>query len=190
MLKNFSFQEGVVKSLNKSDTKHFLYFFSAMLGSYAGIAITLRIWWPDLKFYCAQYVVLTFIIHAQSYQILAYSKLIRFQLKEFNNIVIEQLELKGQESLRKKLLKIFEFVEKVNKTFSPSLLIIMAYFYMSVLSNFHWLSMSLFEFAHLSGKYIHICNIFNKKHSTDWSRSDFLWISERHHHPFVWIHQL
>lgn len=151
MLRKFSAREST-ESLSKSVKKFFCCFFFLMLGSYAGITVTFWIIWPDFKLWCAQYVVMTFIIHAQSFQILAYSKLIHFQLKIFNVIAIEKLDLKGQEDFRKTLLTIHEFSEKVNRTFAAPLLAVISYFYISVLSNLHWFFMSLFNMTHLSGE--------------------------------------
>lgn len=161
MLKFYSPRKST-ESIHESVTKHFYYFFSAMLASYAAIVVTFRIYWPDWKLYCVQYVVMTFIIHAQSFQILAYSKLIRFQMKLFNSIATEKLSFKGQEEFRSSLLLIFEFVQKVNNTFSASLLAVMCYVYMSVLSNLHWSFMSLVEMTHLYGESFSSCFLTQK----------------------------
>lgn len=153
MLTNFSSQKST-ESVDKSVTKHFFYFFSAMLVSYTGMTVCCLIFWPNLKFWCAQYVVMKIVIHAQTFQILAYSKLIRFQLELFNEIATDQLDLNEQENFRKTLFMIFDFAEKVNKTFSASLLLVMSYFYMSFLSDLHWIFMSVFEKTYLSGEFV------------------------------------
>lgn len=123
-----------------------------MFFSYAGIIYCMELFLPGHEFYCAQYVMLTFIIHAQAFQILVYSKMIRFQLTLFNSIKTEELDMQKQENFEKALLLIFNFAEKVNETFSASLLTVMIYVYMSLLENLHWFLMGVLQRTHLIGK--------------------------------------
>lgn len=117
MQNNFSFK-GSLKCLDKKLTKPFCYFFCAMLVSYAGIILFMELYFSDQRLYFIQYVLLTVFMHAQAFQILAYSKLIRFQLELFNSIATEDLDQKGEEKFRRTLLLIFEFSDQTNKTFS------------------------------------------------------------------------
>lgn len=149
ILKNFSLVEEP-KSLEKCITIFFIQYFCVMLASYIGIIICMGTFLPDEKLYCAQYVVLTFVIHAQSFQILAYSKLITFQLKLFNAIDTKQLDKIGQKKFKNTLFSVFEFADKVNRIFSASLLTALFYVYMSLLGNLHWFFMSILSDTHLS----------------------------------------
>lgn len=164
MRNNFSFSESL-KCLDKKVTKHFVYFYCPMLLSYAGIFVGMEVFFPDRQIYYFEYVMLTVFIHAQAFQLLAYSKLVRFQLKLFNLIKTEELDQHGEEKFRKTILLIFEFAEKVNKTFAASLLSAMVYVYLSLLGNLYWFFLCVFEkgYAQMSGKrYFYVNTKANK----------------------------
>lgn len=167
MRNNFSFSESL-KCLDKKVTKHFVYFYFPMLLSYAGIFVGMEVFFPDRQIYYFEYVMLTVFIHAQAFQLLAYSKLIRFQLKLFNLIITEKLDQNGEEKFRKTILLIFEFAERVNKTFAASLLSAMVYVYLSLLGNLYWFFLCVFEkgYAQMSGKrYLYVNTKANKKNN-------------------------
>lgn len=82
------------------------------------------------------------IVHAQSFQILEFSKIIEQQLQAFNGIAIGKLNENGQKNLKQTIVKIFEHVEQSNKAFSSVMLLSLFWVYASILSNLHWIGLS------------------------------------------------
>lgn len=142
------------KSLNKSVSIQFCCLFSVLLISSIGIIICMQLYFPDEKLYSLQYIMLTVLVQAQSFQILAYSKLIRFQLKLLTSIAAESLDLNGQESLRKAFLMVFDCAEKINEIFSFALLSTMFWMYLSLLGNLYssFVCIIIDEYAQLIGR--------------------------------------
>lgn len=156
------------QNLKKCVTKLFLRFFTAMLFSYIGVAFCTLLFFPEGKLYCAQYILLTAFIHAQSFQIFAYSKMISFQLKHLNFVIFERFDVNAQEIFRKALMQVFTFVDQTNKTFSAALLTAMFWLYLTFLDNLYFLCFCAFEkgIAEMTCKF---CTILFKYHANLYS---------------------
>lgn len=140
------------KEIHKKVRKSFVCFWT-MMGCctllYLASAYLLS---PSYVSYAWQYEFVNLIIHFQSFQILIFAKSVEERLKilsELKGIEVDSLALV---TVKSGLLQVLEIVTEINKCFGSSLLLIYFSQYGSVLSNFHWIGISLLGAPYASVK--------------------------------------
>lgn len=143
-----------LEAFKKNVTLQFVFFSSIFVTSYIGSASFTAACCPENLLFSFQYQIMTMIVHAQSFQILIFSKMIEHKINLFTCIRIENLSKSGQKCLKKTIVKTFESVEKYNKIFSASMLLTLSWIYTSLLSNLHWIGIYFLgdKSANLTGK--------------------------------------
>lgn len=144
-IENFFELQTTVPSLEtfrSNITLQFICFFVFTSLCYIGSVCFIAVYFPEGMLFSLHYQVMTMIVHAQSFQILEFSKMIEQQLQAFNGIAIGKLNENGQKNLKQTIVKIFEHVEQSNKAFSSVMLLSLFWVYASILSNLHWIGLS------------------------------------------------
>lgn len=104
--------------------------------------------------YLIQFLCIALIIHHESFQLFIYSKSIEERLRTLSEIKFEDLEYrKTVFDIHKALVQIYEIVQEIDNCFAASLLANFFWLYGSILTNLHWIGLSLLgiSFASVTG---------------------------------------
>lgn len=131
-----------LETLRGNITSQFACFSMLTSLCYVGSVCFTAFYNTDGLLFSLHYQVMTMIVHAQSFQILEFSKISEHQLQAFNGIKIGKLNENGLKTLKGTIIDIFGHVQQSNKVFSSVMVLTLFWIYSSVLSNLHWIGLS------------------------------------------------
>lgn len=114
---------------------------------------------PQFVSYAWQYTAANFIIHFHCFQILIFTKGVEERLSNLSELIANEISFSSHVDIKTELIHVHDIVQEINKCFGSSLLITYFWLYGSILSNLHWIGISLIGVPFASIKGIHLLSL-------------------------------
>lgn len=141
------------KEVHKKVQKSFIYLWMMIGFSYMFYLTSAYLFSPQFVSYAWQYVAVNFIIHFHCFQILIFTRGVEERLRNLRELSGTEISSLSPDDIKTGLIHVHDIVQEINKCFGSSLLITYFWLYGSILSNLHWIGISLIgvPFASIEG---------------------------------------